>query len=131
MFGESTERAPGEFELITPAPEPGLVGSAVNVSARVLDRLRTKGWVRGKRAQGEKMCLLGAYAQELYGKPNGNISLGRVEVLREVIMEQYPGKYADSDPFVVTKFNDDLTVTWDEVEKVLEKAAAKEREHGD
>lgn len=127
-FFQHMERAPGSYETTGWDAEARLVGSTACVSARVLNRLRGGGWARGLRQDGERLCVLGAYAQELYGSPGSRIYLDRLSVLRQVILEQYPGKYAENDWLVVPKFNDDPDITWDDIERVLEKAAAIEQE---
>jgi hypothetical protein len=108
--------------------EPPINGSGSDLAARVLARLRASGWSKTGRSEGRKVCLLGAYGQELYGSPDAAIATYRFQALQQVILEQYPGKYPPN--LVVPKFNDDPDVTWDDVEKMLEKAVAKEQELG-
>jgi hypothetical protein len=121
------ERAKGHFERLGVGPVPP---TPHDLSARVLARLRAQGWVKGERSSDGKICLLGAYAEELWGEPGAGVPISMFTNLRNVILEQYPDRYVANDLFTVPTFNDDPEITWDDVEKVLEKAVAKEQELG-
>lgn len=119
------ERANGHSEQVGFGPIPP---TPVDLSARVLSRLRATGWSKGSRSGGNGVCLLGAYAEELCGDPGEGVPLHVLITMRKVIAEQYPDKYAANDIFVVPKFNDDPDITWNDVERVLEKVVAIEQE---
>lgn len=114
-------------EVFSFGPESRLTGPTTGVAARVLERLRGSGWVKGERSDGaHRTCLVGAYAQELYGRPDAAISLSRLSILQQVIADQYPDRFRVGDPLIVSRFNDDDRTTWLDVERVLEKAAQEE-----
>jgi hypothetical protein len=93
-------------------------------------------WVKGYMSSGSRFCLLGAYADVLYG---GNLSLKRFDEsfytrdydhiflrrLREVIDAQYHiGCSADSDHDIIWRFNDRPFTAYEDIRLVLEKVRA-------
>ena len=93
-----------------------------NPFEKVLDRLREKGWIKGRYHMDESSCLLGAAMMEraVYWFSCGLTANNTLIV--SIIESQYPDRIEFG---VVPDFNDHPDTTFEDVEKVLEKAAVK------
>lgn len=97
--------------------DDAVVGETDNPFEKVLDRLREKGWMKGRFGGGDgPNCLLGA---KIVVSPNEGYS-----ELELTIREHYPDRRL-SCRGIVSGFNDHPATTFADVERVLEKAAVK------
>lgn len=93
-----------------------------NPFEKVLDRLREKGWAKGRGGDSHgPNCIIGALGREL------STSLTKIaeSFLAPVILDQYPGQLTKRGSRILVRFNDHPDTTFTDVERVLEKAAVK------
>ena len=98
-----------------------------NPFEKVLDRLREKGWHKGSYGtQFGPNCLVGGI-KIINGLPTTlrMISHPQVELLSNIIYEQFRDRAVDGPMTCVPNFNDHPDTTFPDVERVLEKAAVK------
>lgn len=68
------------------------------------------------------VCVMGAIPM------HGDLLCGALaadEILKDVVLEQYPDRMTEGSKHPVAKFNDHPDTVWSDVERVLEKASVK------
>jgi hypothetical protein len=92
---------------------------------KALDILDREGWIQGSAGPSGR-CMGGAWAEALTGDQWSLYRGADVKPLTEAIMAQYPGTTGRAAPAydLVTRWNDVIGRTEDDVRAILEKLAA-------
>jgi hypothetical protein len=97
--------------------------SELEMLEEALKILREDGWIKNAFESEKGHCIFGAIAEAARNECSARISVRCCSSIQETIIEQYP-YFTEG----VILFNDAPSITFEDVEKVLEKTIVKLRE---